>query len=200
MRVFAALPLPEQAVEKLGKLAEELKTRYPELKVVKPQGMHITMVFFGELNQEQVLGVMRAMDSPELKMASIQAVMGGVGQFPPKGQPRVIYCPIQKGGPEIGYLYRVYYRLVSGVQGLSLEDERDFTPHVTLARNRVARTRVARTRVDRRRENRISLSEVEELFQFEYSLILDRLVLYQSILRPQGAEYKVMKTVVLGRV
>jgi 2'-5' RNA ligase len=195
MRVFAALPLPEQAVEKLGKLAEELKTRYPELKVVKPQGMHITMVFFGELNQEQVLGVMRAMDSPELKMASIQAVMGGVGQFPPKGQPRVIYCPIQKGGPEIGYLYRVYYRLVSGVQGLSLEDERDFTPHVTLARNRVARTRV-----DRRRENRISLSEVEELFQFEYSLILDRLVLYQSILRPQGAEYKVMKTVVLGRV
>jgi 2'-5' RNA ligase len=195
MRVFAALPLPEQAVEKLGKLAEELKTRYPELKVVKPQGMHITMVFFGELNQEQVLGVMRAMDSPELKMASIQAVMGVVGQFPPKGQPRVIYCPIQKGGPEIGYLYRVYYRLVSGVQGLSLEDERDFTPHVTLARNRVARTRV-----DRRRENRISLSEVEELFQFEYSLILDRLVLYQSILRPQGAEYKVMKTVVLGRV
>jgi 2'-5' RNA ligase len=190
MRVFAALPLPDQAVEKLGKLAEQLKARYPELKVVRPQGMHITMVFFGELGQEQVLEVMRAMDSPELKMASIRAVMGGVGQFPPKGQPRVIYCPIQKGGPEIGYLYRVYYRLISGVQGLSLEDERDFTPHVTLARNRRERSRASR----------ISLSEVEELFRFEYSLILDRLVLYQSILRPQGAEYKVMKTVALGRM
>ena len=136
MRVFAALPLPDQAVEKLGKLAAELKARYPDLKAVKPHGMHITMVFFGELNQEQILAVMRAMDSPELKLASIQAVMGGVGQFPPKGQPRVIYCPIRKGGPEIGYLYRVYYRLVSGVEGLSLEGERDFTPHVTLARLR----------------------------------------------------------------
>jgi hypothetical protein len=124
MRVFAALPLPDQAVEKLGKLAAELKARYPDLKAVKPHGMHITMVFFGELNQEQILAVMRAMDSPELKLASIQAVMGGVGQFPPKGQPRVIYCPIQKGGPEIGYLYRVYYRLISGVEGLSLEGER----------------------------------------------------------------------------
>jgi 2'-5' RNA ligase len=193
MRVFAALPLPDQAVEKLGKLAAELKARYPDLKAVKPHGMHITMVFFGELNQEQILAVMRAMDSPELKLASIQAVMGGVGQFPPKGQPRVIYCPIQKGAPEIGYLYRVYYRLVSGVEGLSLEGERDFTPHVTLARNRVARSKE-----DRTRSSRIALSEVEELFRFEYSLILDRLVLYQSILRPQGAEYKVMKTVALG--
>jgi 2'-5' RNA ligase len=190
MRVFAALPLPEQAVEKLGRLAEELQARYPDLKVVKPSGMHVTMVFFGELNQEQILGVMRVMDSPELKMASIQAVMGGVGQFPPKGQPRVIYCPISKGSPEIGYLYRVYHRLVSGVEGLSLEAERDFTPHITLARNRRELSRASR----------ISLSEVEELFRFEYSLILDRLVLYQSILRPQGAEYKVMKTVVLGRV
>ena len=193
MRVFAALPLPDQAVEKLGKLAAELKARYPDLKAVKPHGMHITMVFFGELNQEQILAVMRAMDSPELKLASIQAVMGGVGQFPPKGQPRVIYCPIQKGAPEIGYLYRVYYRLVSGVEGLSLEGERDFTPHVTLARNRVAGSKGERTRA-----SRIALSEVEELFRFEYSLILDRLVLYQSILRPQGAEYKVMKTVALG--
>jgi len=194
MRVFAALPLPDQAVEKLGKLAAELKARYPDLKAVKPHGMHVTMVFFGELNQDQILAVMRVMDSPELKLASIQAVMGGVGQFPPKGQPRVIYCPIQKGGPEIGYLYRVYYRLVSGVEGLSLEGERDFTPHVTLARNRVARSKE-----DRTRESRIALSEVEELFRFEYSLILDRLVLYQSILRPQGAEYKVMKTVALGQ-
>jgi 2'-5' RNA ligase len=190
MRVFAALPLPDRAVEKLGELAAELKARYPDLKVVKPNGMHVTMVFFGELNQERILEVMRVMDSPELKMASIRAVMGGVGQFPPKGQPRVIYCPIQKGAPEIGYLYGVYRRLLSGVKGLSLEGERDFTPHITLARSRG----------DRSGSNRISLSEVEELFRFEHSLILDRLVLYQSILRPQGAEYKVMKTVALGGV
>jgi 2'-5' RNA ligase len=135
------------------------------------------------------------MESPELKMASIQAVMGGVGQFPSRGQPRVIYCPIRKGGPEIGYRYRGYYRLVSGVQGLSLEEERDFTPHITLARNRASRAGGDRSRADR-----ILLSEIEELFQFEYSLILDRLVLYQSILRPQGAEYKALKTVVLGGV
>ena len=189
MRIFAALPLPQQAVEKLGRLAAELKARYPDLKVVKPNAMHITMIFFGELNQEQILAVMKVMDSPELKTASIQAVMGGVGQFPPKGQPRVIYCPIQKGGPEIGYLYGVYYRFVSGLPGLSLEGQREFTPHITLARSRR----------EGDLESRISLCEVEELFRFEYSLILDRLVLYQSILRPQGAEYKVMKTVALGR-
>ena len=183
MRVFSALPLPSQAVNRLAELAAGLKSTYPDLKVVKPQGMHITMVFFGELLQDQVLAIMRVMDRPELKVASIQAVMGGVGQFPPKGRPRVLYCPVHKGAPEISNLFRVYHRLVCGIEGLSLEGGRDFTPHITLARNKGAR---------------IELSEIEELFRFEYSLILDRLVLYQSILRPQGAEYKVMKTVMLG--
>jgi 2'-5' RNA ligase len=183
MRIFAALPLSAQAVGKLEKIAGQLKERYPDLRVAKPNGMHITMVFFGELNQDQVLQIMRIMDRPELKVASIQAIMGGVGQFPPKGKPRIIYCPLRKGVPEISYLYRLYYQLLSGIDGMSLEAERDFTPHVTLARNR---------------EARISLADLEELFEFEHSLILDRLVLYQSILRPGGAEYKVMKTVMLG--
>ena len=183
MRIFAALPLPAQAVKKLEELAAELKARYPDLRVVKPQGMHITMVFFGELNQDQVLGVMRVMDNSELKVSSIQAVMGGIGQFPPQGSPRVIYCPIHKGAPEISYLYRLYYQLLSNTGRLSIDEQREFTPHITLARNK---------------DSRVSLSDVEELFRFEYSLILDRLVLYQSILRPQGAEYNVMKTVMLG--
>ena len=183
MRIFAALPLPAQAVKKLEELAAELKARYPDLRSVKPQGMHITMVFFGELNQDQVLGVMRVMDNSELKVSSIQAVMGGIGQFPPQGSPRVIYCPIHKGAPEISYLYRLYYQLLSNTGRLSIDEQREFTPHITLARNK---------------DSRVSLSDVEELFRFEYSLILDRLVLYQSRLRPQGAEYKVMKTVMLG--
>jgi 2'-5' RNA ligase len=194
MRIFAALPLPDRAVEKLTGLAAQLKARYPDLKVVQPQAMHITMVFFGDLSQEQLLEIMRIMDSPELKVASIQAAIGGVGQFPPEGQPRVIYCPIHRGGPEIGHLHGLYNRLVARVEGLALEDGRAFTPHVTLARTR------SRTRGGRDSGDSVSLAEVEELFRFEYSLILDRLVLYQSILRPQGAEYKVMKTISLGGV
>jgi 2'-5' RNA ligase len=189
VRTFAALPLPAQAVQMLAKLAAQLKTRFPDLKVVKPHGMHITMVFFGELTQEQVLEVMRVMDSPELKVASIQAAVGGVGMFPPAGRPRVVYCPVRRGGPEIGDLYRLFLRLLSrsslGFDSgeFGMEERQDFIPHITLARCK---------------GTRISLGEVEELFQFESSLILDRLVLYQSILRPQGAEYKVLKTVTFG--
>jgi 2'-5' RNA ligase len=190
VRTFAALPLPAQAVQMLEKLAAELKSRFPGLKVVKAHGMHVTMVFFGELAQEQVLEVMRVMDSRELKVASIQAAIGGVGVFPPRGRPRVIYCPVRRGGPEIGDLYRLFVRLLSrndslrsAVAELGTEERRDFIPHITLARCK---------------ETRISLGGLEELFRFESSLILDRLVLYQSILRPQGAEYRALKTVTFG--
>ncbi len=77
------------------------------------------------------------------------------------------------------------------MEGLTLESGREFTPHITLAR-------ASRSGPLPAAANRIRLAEVAELFRFEYSLILDRLVLYQSILRPGGAEYKVMKTVGLG--
>ncbi len=183
MRVFTGLPLPAQAIEKLQKLTVELKERYPDLRVVKPQGMHITMVFFGELDQDQVMEVMRIMDNSTLKIATVQAVMSGIGQFPPQGKPRVLYCPLRKGAPEVSSLYRSFTELLLRNDSFAIEVTKDFTPHVTLARNR---------------EARIRLSDFEELFDFEYSFILDKLVLYQSLLKPQGAEYRAMKTVTFG--
>lgn len=180
MRVFAGLPLPAPVIDRLLRLAAELKNRYQELRVVRPQALHVTLVFFGELDQDQVLEVMRIMDSPRLKVASIRAVIGGIGQFPPRGRPRVLFCPLVKGGPEISYLYRCFMELLVRNGNFDLQEDREFTPHITLARNKGLR---------------IELADLEALFGFEDSLILDRLVLYQSILKPQGAEYRSLKTV-----
>ena len=201
IRVFAALPLPAPALERLEMAAGELGRRAGSLRVVRPEGMHVTLIFFGELEEGPVQTIERALDHPSLAGPPIEASLGGLGQFPPRGAPRVLYCPIRQGVEAIKALHgRLREALLaqwnthSGrnressepreAAGPAWDDRRPFAPHITVARNR---------------GGAVKLSELEELFRFEQPATLDRLVLFQSILKPGGAEYRPLKTVRFSR-
>ena len=78
------------------------------------------------------------------------------------------------------------------------EDKREFVPHITIARRRRGvggmrssdRARLSLLPNDWRSEDR-SVSELEEPFT------VDRLILYESLLKPGGAEYIPVKQVPL---
>lgn len=197
LRVFAALPIPEDALRCLEKAAGELERRARGFRVLRPESMHITLIFFGELEEGPLGAVQRALDDPCLAVPSIQASIGGLGQFPPRGVPRVFYCPVRRGAGEIEALYRGLREKLLAVWGEpaprsrtgaqapaagrpSWDDPRPFTPHITVARNRGGKAGPA---------------ALEDLFRFEQPITLDRLVLFQSLLRPEGAEYRPLKTI-----
>jgi 2'-5' RNA ligase len=180
VRVFTGLPLPEAALGRLAAVVAELKRRYPGLKVVGPEGLHITLIFFGELSEAQVAALDALLDGEGLKVPAIRAVLGGAGQFPPRGMPRVIFCPVLEGAAPVKKLHGALCELVREGGSLPLEETRELTPHVTVARNRGLP---------------VNMAEVRALFGFEEEVLLDRLVLFQSILKPRGAEYRHLKTV-----
>jgi 2'-5' RNA ligase len=197
IRVFTALPLPTPALERLEKAAGELRRRAANLRVVHPEGLHVTLIFLGELEEGPLEDVKRALADPSLAGPAIEASLGGLGQFPPRGTPRVLYCSIRQGAEAIRTLHaRLREALLAewnthgtGNGALSgprkalvpaWDDRRPFTPHVTVARSR---------------GGPVELSELEEMFRFEQPATLDRLVLFQSILKPEGAEYRPLKTV-----
>jgi len=201
IRVFAALPLPGEALARLERAAEELERRGRDFRVVRPEGMHVTLFFFGELEQERVSLLQRAMEAPAVGMPALEASLGGLGQFPPRGAARVLYCPVLRGGEEIAGLHRrlreallAAWESSPGQAGQSgaggrppWDDRRPFKPHVTVARSRRGGGAPG------------GLSGLEEAFGFEQPATLDRLVLYQSILKPGGAEYRPLKTVRLSQ-
>ena len=204
MRLFLAIPLPPAALRRLESVAAELEGR--DLKVVRPEGLHLTLVFLGEREAEEAEGIGRLLESPELDVPRIPASLGGYGRFPARGSPRVIFTPVRRGAREItalqqalaGVLRRGGVRLQEEARGFTRGGgapgthgrtrgftrggTRGFTPHVTLARSRGGDP---------------DLRGLEDLLDFEELFAADRLILFRSILKPAGAEYLALKTVML---
>jgi 2'-5' RNA ligase len=180
MRVFAGLPIPPAIITRLKKVSDVLKSEYRGVRPVKPEGLHITLFFFGELKDEKVAELIELMDERVLARKKIQAAFGGVGQFPKKGNPRVIYIDIEKGRQEIISFYETYINLIGSIGYGNSDKNQEYIPHITLARNQ-------RERIER--EFLESLPRVTEDFS------IDRCVLIQSVLKPTGAEYSPLKTV-----
>lgn len=204
MRLFLAIPLPPEALRRLESVVAALEGR--DLKVVRPEGLHLTLVFLGEREAEEAEGIGRLLESPELDVPRIPASLGGYGRFPACGSPRVIFTPVCRGAREIttlqqalaGVLRRGGVRLQEEARGFTRGGgapgthgrtrgftrggTRGFTPHVTLARSRGGDP---------------DLRGLEDLLDFEELFAADRLVLYRSILKPAGSEYLALNTVML---
>ncbi len=179
MRVFAALLLPPEAVEALQRTMAKLKgDRAGRLRWVQPQGLHLTLHFFGELDDAAVARVASLWDDPDLASEPISASFGALGQFPERGNPRVVWVGIGGGAEEVvAYQRRLAARLAA--MGYP-EEPRGFSPHVTLARNQGERLEPGwRAGVEAPR----------------LDFTIADCVLFQSILEPRGARYVPLRDV-----
>lgn len=180
MRVFAALPLPPPICIKLKESAEGLKAQYPALKIVRNEGIHITLFFFGEIQETAVNSLKTVMDNPALKYSKIRVSLESWGQFPPRGNPRVIYIDIKEGKEKIFNFFQTYRKLIAENSWPVKREEKPFVPHITIARNK---------------RERIDPQFIKQLKLPELSFFIDRFILFQSILKRTGAEYYPLKTI-----
>jgi 2'-5' RNA ligase len=172
VRVFAALPLPVPAVDEVGRLVAPLRKTHPGLRWVSPSAYHLTLHFFGEVEGEALTALRRVFADPRLKRSAITAKLGPLGQFPPGGNPRVVWIGLREDG---GGLQEYWALFQSIIFPLGWEPERrGFTPHVTLARNSNARVSPGWESGSVLPENPFSINQC---------------VLFQSILGRGGAEY-----------
>ncbi|NOY09264.1 MAG: RNA 2',3'-cyclic phosphodiesterase [Spirochaetes bacterium] len=178
MRVFAALPIPSEIKEEIAAVNKSIKKLYSDLKIVDILKMHITLHFFGGISDNEYQVLADLWGNKTLKIPVIKTACGSIDFFPPSGKPRVIYLDLNKGsGQIISYRERLEKLLTEA--GFK-KDEKIFKPHITLARNKFVY-------IDRCKLQKLVIPERE--------FVLDRLVLYQSVLHREGPEYKPLKTV-----
>jgi 2'-5' RNA ligase len=149
-----------------------LEDSFPRLRCVKPAGVHLTLHFFGELPVKAVGDLIRILDDPALIHPVIKARLGTLGCFPGGGNPRVVWVGIEQAYDALKAYYMVYQSRIARLG--YREDPKGFTPHITLARNRDGRIDPARLR-------EIGVPETDFTFR--------EIVLFQSVLKPSGAEY-----------
>ncbi|PYR15935.1 MAG: RNA 2',3'-cyclic phosphodiesterase [Acidobacteria bacterium] len=140
MRLFVAVDLSEGARRRIAGLQQRIAAAPGgppmSLKWVTAEHAHLTLVFLGRVDDTLVPSVVdafgRDVDRPPFDM-----VLDGLGVFPPRGAPRVLWAGVAAGAPELGDLQRLMAERVIAL-GIELED-RPFHPHLTLGRWRRSR-------------------------------------------------------------
>ncbi len=169
MRVFLGIPIPGELAATLHDRIAPLRDMAPGVSWVPPENYHITMLFLGDIDEAETERAKRAIDSLS-GVRDTAAALGNLGQFPPKGAPRVVYAGLGEGAE---WCREVYRQLCNTHP--EYESNRRYLPHITLGRAK------------RGRRSFLDFGGVDipgERFA------LDEVVLYRSILHQGGAEYR----------
>jgi RNA 2',3'-cyclic 3'-phosphodiesterase len=169
-----AIDVPTPVRRHLARATQTLCERFP-LRVVPEDQLHLTLLFAGELpddHLEDLAEIVRTTDLPPLEFS-----LGGLGHFPPRGMPRVVFASLTG---DVQALEQLHHTLTRRAEPLGIERERrGFTPHITLAR--VTSQFGALALVDRLKEVGKDLNTKP----FRPTAM----VLYESRLFPKGPEH-----------
>ena len=199
-RLFVALELPEQLLDRLIAWQEETFSGRRELRMPSRYSLHVTLVFLGYQYERDVDRIAETSFSEgggpfELRVEEVLEV-------PPR-RPRLYAVGLEDTGDQLTQWQRGLAERLQHA-GVYEPEKRPFWPHVTVARFKQTerhRTGAGARSGSRRQarspaESRAPVSELPDEMREPFKA--DRLTLYKSTLRPQGAIYEALKKLELG--
>jgi 2'-5' RNA ligase len=175
MRAFIAIDFPEEIRAALRRKQASFRSASPEARWTRPEGIHLTLKFLGEISDRKVREVSESLKSLG-RFESFTVGLKGYGFFPDARRPRVFWAGVEAPAS----LSRLAAQVEEAMQRIGFaREERPFRPHLTLARFSVPRPQPALQAL-------LSQQGEEELGNFEVS----EFFLFESKLLPQGAEYR----------
>ncbi len=175
-RLFIAVDVSPDSKRQLAEAQAKLSAVVPDAKWVEPDGLHVTLVFLGYVDETVEASVKNALTTAAARLSPWLFKVGGVGAFPTNSRPRVIWAGVSDGGE----FASAASELAAVLTPLGFEpEERPYVPHITLGRIK--------------RPHR--LAEAEALTKSAKvdgaSQNAGELLLYRSRLSRSGAEYSV---------
>lgn len=190
LRLFVALPLGEASHKRLGGVQRKLQRVLPggAVRWVKPAKIHLTLFFLGDTSRERVEPIAEALNVVTRNMPAFPFCLEGLGAFPNTRNPRVIWVGVEEPTGRLALLHKA---VNEALERVGFEPEtRPFKPHLTLGRTR---RRISRSQA-RLIGQEIDAAKIGLLTEEEAREI----ILFQSDLKPTGAEYTALKTFTLG--
>jgi len=98
VRAFLAIPLPRQLQESIHCIQTELQASITEARWTIPDNLHLTLHFFGEIEQETLEKLKVSVLSVKGCQRPFQVGVKGLGAFPDPHRPRVIWLGLEPRG------------------------------------------------------------------------------------------------------
>lgn len=180
IRSFLAIDFGSFYAEEIKAIIQSLKPHYAEVKWVNPEAVHLTLSFFGAVEQAFIdtAGDILKEIAPRHRAFSLS--LRGVGGFPDLSHPRVLWTGLSGQTDSLQALKQVIDAglLKAGV----VPEERDFLPHLTLGRLRGS--------------NRQVRNLPPEILNFHSlrNYRAERMIIFKSELTREGARYTPLRT------
>ncbi len=185
MRAFIAVDISDDVLSEIENLAAEWRSRLRGARWVRAKNLHLTLRFLGETSEGTLGKLSDTMAAIAGGSSPFELNFDGVGYFPSARRPKVFWIGVT-------HPPRTLLELQGQIEAASFKhgfepEKRRFSPHLTLARFRGAQPDPNYELLVREYEKHsFGSSKVEEV------------ILYQSELKPEGAEYTVLKRFKLG--
>lgn len=176
VRLFIAVKISEKQKHELTSLQNKLKNHLEGVRWVRPEGLHLTLKFIGETEEDAIASIKQAMDLTVPSIAAFKMKFGGCGAFPSPQKARIIWVGLIQGLSEMKRLAEDLQDNLS-VYGFAPE-KRPYQPHITLGRLRYSLPEIITTKI----------LEEEDTFLSSVSDV-DCMTLFTSQLLPRGALY-----------
>ena len=169
MRTFLALELPDSVKTRLSATIDLLSRRTSGIRWVKPDSLHITLKFFGEVDESKTREILLALNGIGDCYTAMPVKLKEFDAFPDRRHPRVLVASVHE---EVDNIKTIFHDIENRLESAGIEKEkRDFVPHITLGRVREALP--------------VLKQHTEPLDQTLF--YIDNLVLYSSTLTREGA-------------
>ena len=177
IRSFLAVDPPEEVLNEVGRIQERFKkTIQGDIRWVRPEGIHLTLKFFGYVSEADIANISRVVNNNIVDVKPFTLNVRRAGVFPSVNRARVLWLGMDG---DVDTLIRLQKEIDKALQGYGFEMEnRPFSPHVTLARIKEPKGLIGLAKI-------IEKSEDYAAGSFSVS----GLNLFKSTLTPKGAIY-----------
>jgi 2'-5' RNA ligase len=176
-RLFVAAWLPDAARREAEDVAARLGESGADVRWVPTEDLHVTLCFLGGVDAARVESLVACLSEVFSGSTAFGLRLAGLGRFPVRGMPRVVWAGLDAGAGELAALASLAERALLAERFLGRIDERPFRAHVTLGRPKSSRG-VGRL-----------LDLLGEVHLLGGTHPLEEVVLAESRLSPRGALY-----------
>lgn len=179
IRTFIAIDLLDLS-DIISSLQESLSKYSNSIRWVKPNGFHLTLKFLGNTSKSLVERIKGAIEQEISDFPTFTVSLGEGGVFPNTRRPRVLWLKVEQGKDEIITIQNKIDKILFKHFRIPRE-KRAYHPHLTLGRIRKPCSL-------KQELNHIS----EQAMLFQKKIKITKIIYFESILQPSGAEYKII--------
>lgn len=172
-----AFDITPKVKQTLGKLIGDFSRKETGVKWTNPENMHVTMKFFGDIEESLLLGkISESIKSVTDKTKTANLNCSGVGVFPNWKYPKIIWAGFLG---DVEPVLQLQSNLETALKDYDIKkDERAFRLHLTIGRAKDIKS------------SGTLMTLINELGPIDFGkVIIDHLTLYKSLLTKDGPIY-----------